>query len=337
MSDAVDRYFMAYDELGDTPNIIVDGSGNPATQITLSHWPKSGAPKALKADTSAEIVFNYLDSPDHHVTARAVSNNHFDEDGLVGLFTLVEPTAALALRPLFCDVARAGDFATYDDRQAARIAFTVSAFADPDLSPLDEAIFSQPYGAVCASLYSEILPRFHDIAVRTDDFRDLWSGEDRALDESERAIAEGAVTIEEDPALDLAVVRIPADWSSRPVHRFTQLNQEACHPMAIHNATRCNRVLTIHGRRYTFLYRYESWVQYISAPPPPRVDLGPLAAALSREEPGGAKWHFDGVSELTPRLTLHGAGESVLAPERFHAALTEALATGKPAWDPYDA
>jgi hypothetical protein len=62
-----------------------------------------------------------------------------------------------------------------------------------------------------------------------------------------------------------------------------------------------------------------------------------LAAALSSEEPGGAKWQFDGASELTPRLGLHGADESVLAPEHFHAALTEALATGEPAWDPYDA
>jgi hypothetical protein len=53
------RHFVAYEELGQTPNIVVDGSGNAATVITLSHWPKSGTPKALKADTSTEIVFNF--------------------------------------------------------------------------------------------------------------------------------------------------------------------------------------------------------------------------------------------------------------------------------------
>jgi len=41
MKDEKKRYFMAYDELGDTPNIVVDGAASKATEITLSHWPKS--------------------------------------------------------------------------------------------------------------------------------------------------------------------------------------------------------------------------------------------------------------------------------------------------------
>lgn len=57
-------------------------------------------PRALKADTAAEIVFNYLDCPEFHVDARAVSNNHFDEDGLIGLFSLIEPDAATGMRDL---------------------------------------------------------------------------------------------------------------------------------------------------------------------------------------------------------------------------------------------
>jgi hypothetical protein len=36
------RRFVAYEELGETPNIVVDGAGNAATVLTLSHWPKSG-------------------------------------------------------------------------------------------------------------------------------------------------------------------------------------------------------------------------------------------------------------------------------------------------------
>ncbi len=42
MGDADKCYFLAIDDLGDTPNIIVGGSGNSATEITPSHWPKSG-------------------------------------------------------------------------------------------------------------------------------------------------------------------------------------------------------------------------------------------------------------------------------------------------------
>ena len=113
--------FVGYDELGDEPNIVVDGAGYAATLITLSHWPHSGTPKALKADTSTEIVFKYLDAPDFHVAADAVSNNHFDEDGLVGLYALIEPEAARRMRDLLNGIAHAGDFATYRDRRAARV------------------------------------------------------------------------------------------------------------------------------------------------------------------------------------------------------------------------
>ena len=63
------------------PNVIVDGTANDRTLITLSHWRRSGTPADLMADTSTGIVFNYLDRPDLHVPADVVSNNHFDEDG----------------------------------------------------------------------------------------------------------------------------------------------------------------------------------------------------------------------------------------------------------------
>jgi hypothetical protein len=317
------RRFVAYEELGETPNIVVDGAGNAATVLTLSHWPKSGTPRALKADTSTEIVFNYLAAPAFHVEAAAVSNNHFDEDGLVGIHALIEPATAAARRDLLIDVAEAGDFAIYRDRRAARVAFTISAFADPARSPLDRAVFDLPYAENCAALYGELLPRLGEMLAQTDRFRRYWEAEDRALAESEHALREGQVTIEEQPEVDLAVVQVAESLAP-------------CHRMAIHNATRCNRVLTQQGRRYAFAYRYESWVQHMTTPPPPRVDLTPLAEALSSEEPGAARWRFDGVSEITPRLTLSEDRESAIPPEAFRERLAAFLAAAPPSWNPYD-
>lgn len=330
------RHFVAYERLGDTPNIVVDGSGSAATVITLSHWPKSGTPQALKADTSTEIVFNYLAAPQYHVAATAVSNNHFDEDGLAGIYALIEPEAAIEMRDLVVGVAHAGDFATYRNRQAARIAFTISAFSDPGQSPLDRAVFELPYADQCDALYRELLPRLGEMLAHTNRFRRYWETQDEILTDSERALRQGDVTIEELPKVDLAIVRIAEGRARQALHRSTWPSEETCHPMAIHNATRCNRLLTQQGRRYAFVYRYESWVQFISRPPPPRVDLAPLAEALNREESGTARWTFDGVSEITPRMTLSGAQESSIAPEAFSAKVAEFLATAPPAWDPYD-
>lgn len=330
------RHFVAYEELSQTPNIVVDGAGNAATVITLSHWPKSGTPQTLKADTSTEIVFNYLALPQFHAAAAAVSNNHFDEDGLAGIYALIEPEAATAMRDLVVGVAHAGDFATYRDRQAARAAFTISAFADPQQSPLGRAIFEMPYADQCAALYQELLPRLGEILAHTDRFRRYWETEDQVLTDSEQALRQGDVIIEELPEVDLAIVRIAEKRAPKTIHRFTWASEETCHPMAIHNATRCNRVLMQQGRRYALIYRYESWVQFMSKPPPPRVDLAPLAEELSADEPATARWSFDGVCELTPQMMLVGNQESSISPEAFTARVAEFLATAPPAWDPYD-
>jgi hypothetical protein len=325
--------FVPYPELGGTPNIVVDGRGNPATRLVLSHWPGSGTPAALKADTSAEIVFRHLDRPEFRVDADAVSNNHFDEDGLVGVWTMLRPGAAQARRARLIDVAEAGDFGACRERESARIAFTISAFADPGRSPLDGALFARPHDEMAAGLYGELLPRLEEIVRDVGRFRAHWEAEDAHLAESEAAVRSGGVRIEEFPALDLAVVTIPAA-PDRAVHRFTQSRRAACHPMAIHNATRRFRILVVQGRRYELQYRYESWVQYVSARPAPRADLAPLAARLSEE--AGEEWRFDGVEEITPSLRLEGAGESRLAPERFVAEVKSFLSSAPPAWDPYD-
>src|ERR1019366_1612838 len=103
------NHFVPYDQLNSSPNIIVDGAATTGPVLTLSHWPKSGTPAALRRDTSAEIVFAYLDSPDLYAQADAVSNNHFDEDGLVGIFALTNLSTAEKYRDLLTDAANAGD------------------------------------------------------------------------------------------------------------------------------------------------------------------------------------------------------------------------------------
>src|SRR5262245_29858886 len=110
--------FLPYDESGSVPTVIVDGPRNDTTLLTLSHCPKSGTPHDLKGDTSTAIVFNYLESPRFRVEADAVSNNHFDEDGLVGIFAMLEPAMAARHRDLLEDVAQAGDFGIFSRREA---------------------------------------------------------------------------------------------------------------------------------------------------------------------------------------------------------------------------
>lgn len=312
--------FVPYHQLSGIPNIIVDGAGQADTRLTLSHWPHSGTPWDLKQDSSAQIVFKYLDTPAHQISVEAVSNNHFDEDGLVGLFTILNPQAAQANRDLLIDIAAAGDFGTYRIRDAARIAFVIASHSDSNMSPLSSDIFARPYPQTAAALYVEMLQRLPEILAHPERFKQFWEASDEELSLSEEAIRNGTIQIEENSALDFAVVSAP--------------EQASCHPMAIHNATNCSRILEMRGSHYEFTYRYESWVQFISRPVLPRVDLLPLAQRLTNLE--GKGWHFDGVDEIVPHLSMQDDTPSRIPPNDFRREVEIFLSSATPAWLPFD-
>ncbi|MEY2422306.1 MAG: hypothetical protein QOI95_2373 [Acidimicrobiaceae bacterium] len=327
--------FVPYEELIGEPNLIVDGAGTVNTQLTLSHWPGSTVPEPLRADLSAEIVIRYLEQPDQHVDVELVSNNHFDEDGLLGVFALIDPDAALAQKEVVVDVARAGDFGRSHTRRAARVAFAISALVDPQVSPLGPAMFEGEYPAVAARLYRELLPRVAELLTDTDRFRELWADEDAHLSESERILDEGGATIVEHPELDLAIVTVPSLLRDRIVHRFTQQRHAGLHPMAVHNRTDMTRIAYVGEGRYEVQLRYETWVQLVSRRPLPRPELAPFATRLNDLESGGGEWHFDGAAGITPRLGIRGAEESNLAPHQFIDELLAFLPGAAPAWDPW--
>ena len=336
MTLPVRHRYVPYIEAVKDDNIMIDGGANDHMVLSLSHWPKSGTPHELKADTTVEIVFRYLDSPEFHKPVEVVTNDHFDEDGLIALFVMVDPETALAHRDLLCDASHAGDFSTYRSRQAARIAFTFAALANKETSTLPAEAFPDDYMARCAELYARLIPMVGDVAANTDDYRHLWQAEEALLDDCEDGIERGEIKLEEHKDADLVVVRIPSTWHERPAHQFTQDRQVLCHPMAIHNRTRCNRVATVCGQRLWFGYRYESWVQKVNDPPPERRDLKALAEALTAMEGGGTTWQFDGVEQITPALHMTNADESTIDPDQFVTLVSDALTTGEPAWDPYD-
>lgn len=325
--------YVPYDQLDGRPNVIVDGAATTATVLTLSHWPQAPPPPmGLEHDLSAQMALGYLDRPHFHHPAEIVSNNHFDQDGLVSVYALTRPEDARRERRLLVDLAAAGDFAVYQDRRAARASMTVSAYADPPRSPLAPA--PDDYGEWAGLLYEELLGRLPELLENPEHYRSLWQDEDAHLTASEQLVASGQVVIGERPELDLAVVTVPPNAPGGGGHRFGGQWWDGLHPMAIYNVTDAFTILTVRGRSYELAYRYETWVQYRSRRPRPRVDLNPLAAELSGIEVTG-RWVFDGVSSLTPRLHLVGADESAISAQRFEAIVCRHLGQSPLAWNPY--
>ena len=334
-----DLAYTPYEELGGRPNVVVDGSPAEGTVLCLSHWPGIGSPAELAADLSAEMAFLYLGAFDRHDGADTVSNNHFDQDGLVGVFALCEPAEALSRRDLLVEVARAGDFAVTSSRAAACISMMLATFADPARSPLPSLPADDAdYAARTAMLYTEMLGRLPELCDQPERWHELWREEDATLSASVAAIASGAVRIEEVPDLDLAVVTVPPGAPSAGGHRFGGDWVSGLHPMAVNNATERGALLTVRGRHYEFAYRYESWVQFRSRPIRPRVDLEPLAGRLNEAEAaagGAAEWRAQSVSGLTPVLAHAPETESGLDAALVRAEVESHLRSTPPAWDPY--
>ena len=315
--------YVPWDELKGQPNIIVDGYPAEGTLITLSHWEGSGSPAEIEGDLSTQIAFNYLDRPDLHVNVDAVSNNHFDEDGLSGIYAVLSPNEALARREQIIDVASAGDFGVFKNLDAARIAFALMTMADEDRSPLGSAVFGRPYPEQSAAFYSEGLAKYPEMIAVPDRFRSLWEDEDAWLAESEKLAESGALTIEELPDIDLAIVRIAGANGEAPISSGADVL--GVHQGTIHNRTSMFRTLVVRRNRFIVHYRYETWVRYVSRPTMLRVDLAPLAEELTARETSPVQWKFDGNDELTPRLRTKAGIESTLSPDDFIAAVTEFL------------
>lgn len=321
--------FLEYNASRNVPNVVVDGSPNEGTVLTLTHWPRIGQPPGLAADLSAQMAFAFVHSG-AAVEADVVTNNHFDQDGLIAMYALVERDEALRHQDLLIDVAAAGDFATYRFRQAARASMAIATCADQHRSPF-AADLTGPYEQQCAVLYERLLEQLVDMVLHPEDFSELWVDEDSELTASEAALATGAITIEERPDVDLAIVDIAEREPHRRGHRFASDEYVGMHPMAINNATDCFRILQVHGRRYTYTDRYESWVQYRTRRPLPRVHLRPLADALAAID--DTAWTASSPSSLTPQLRT--AGESGLDRTIVVGHLIDHLQSAPHAWNPY--
>jgi hypothetical protein len=310
--------FVRPERAAGAPHVVVDGPRMPGTVLSLSHWRGSGTPPGLAADTSAAIADRYLDADAAGPEVAALTNNHYDEDGLFAIWMLLErPGRDDPARRLAVAAAEAGDFATWTDPAAAWCALAAMAMAEPATTPLPAARAAvaaagghDPAGA----LYEAVLPEVGRLLDDPERFRPLWERRWAAVEADLALLEAGAATLEEAPAADVAIVRGP-----RPLA-----------PLAVHPRTERMRVLTATDEGLLVLrHRYETWVDYVSRPLAPRVDLAPLLPRLQELEHRPGTWRFEGVEVIMPRLFLAGpdgrTAPSSIAPELLVEELTSVL------------
>lgn len=264
--------FVPGDYRDEVPAIGCDGLV-PGASLDLTHWQGNRTPLAFKADTSTEIALKFVAAPESARWAGAVVvNNHFDTDGALSVWTLLDPEQAQENRELLVAAAEAGDFDEWpgDDRglwlDAAIRALAASARDD-------------------AEAYATVLPQLLDLLSALDRRRDLWGAEWDQLQAAVRASESGAIQIERRGACGLA--------------RHAPGQSEAPGPLLARRLLpgSLRYLLAFDQGGGTFLYRYErpryAWAETIVRP----ACLAPEASSLATSL--GPDWTSDDLPGLT--------------------------------------
>lgn len=336
--------YRPYEAVEELPHVMVDGSARRTSVLTLSHWPGSPTPRWLARDLSAEIVLDFLRYGSGRVPpprreargldrlieaagrAVAVTNDHFDEDGLVSVLALTDPERALSQAEQLVGVAACGDFSTVRSERAA-----MSSFA---IGPLSEQLAGA--AASTSERYSAVLPVAWELMEHPERFEPSWRPAMELLDVGRAAIGRGEVEIDE-VGDDCAVVRRDLAGRRRPDRLAGASGGLPACEAALFTATPSSRVLAFDGDRCELVLRYEGWVRFVSRPIRRRPDLAPLAASLSALEPGGAVWTADAPGAIVCRLRPSVDCVTELGEATVTRVVTEYLRTAPVAFDPFGA
>ncbi len=307
LSDQPGRYFVPFGQLRRQPTIVVDSTGLGAA-LTLAHWRGAATPLALRDDTSAGSCLRALRAPaTPGLAARAVTANHFDIDGFMGVWALLNPELALAHEELLRLVATLGDFREIDRlHPLADHALQLGCWLNAE----EKARFYEPFGPparrrredeASAEKFGWFLPRFAEILANPEAGRAAWQpGYDRV----QQAVAalQAPLTQRTDyPAIGLTVVRTPA-----PVPYYALFGPTAGFDW----------VLSLYdGQRYELECKYTTWIDLASRPTLPRLPLAPLAARLNELEKSSYRWAADPLTDTGPLLRL--AGRRLSKAERY--------------------
>src|SRR5215813_4023594 len=271
------KFEFYHEGLANTPKLSVDGIVDNA--VHFSHWKGNKTAPAVKADTSTEIALNLVAAPDRDELTQGielVTNNHFDTDGVLSVWTVLNGERALDFRDQLIAAAVAGDFSEMSTVAGVRTSVVIQG-SDSPLDKSGSPVARELAGADVndeARAYELVLPQVERVLTRIDEYESLWR---EAWDRIEKALdsfAGGASTVTEDREAKLSLIRLaPEIFSSsgfkptRHAAPFTAISHHARGEMFL-IATPLDS-----GWAYRIDYPYYSWAETVVRPKIMRRDL----------------------------------------------------------------
>jgi hypothetical protein len=315
------RFEFYTDALANVPKLSVDGTVD--NSIHFSHWQGNTTPAELKADTSTEIALNLVASPNHAALTNGielVTNNHFDTDGVLSVWTVLNGERAQAYRDLLVSAAEAGDFSehTSDDGVRVSIAIQGSDQASPnndDGSPLARSIAGEEVDDE-ARAYELVLPEVERLLTNINNYESLWrEGWERvaaAIESFERGESKVAVYSK----ISLVTLAPELFDGGAP---YTAISKYA------HGELFLIAIPTGGGWFYRLDYPYYSWAETVVRPRIVRRDLsGALQLLNSKESNRAARWQMDD-REMTSAVKFLDSARTLAASRLEPQDVVEAL------------
>ncbi|HYH84334.1 MAG TPA: DUF6687 family protein [Pyrinomonadaceae bacterium] len=328
------RFEFYHEALANVPKLSVDGTVDNA--VHLSHWEGNTTPAELRADTSTEIALNFVASPRREEIARGieiVTNNHFDTDGLLSVWTTLAGARALELRDKLVAAAEAGDFSEFPNAQAVRASLTVQGGDNPFVEGVASPLARELAGGASVDerrAYKLLLPEVERVLTRTDEYEPLWRESWSQIESALESFASGRSRVEEDAESRMSVVMLAPDLYG--ASGFKPTRHAAPYTAIAHNARGEIFLIAtpaVGGWSYRIDYPYYSWAMTFVRPRVARRDLSRLVLRLNEMEgDGGGSWKADR-SELTSAVKFTDAGGvqtlSRLEPDAVAAELRAVL------------
>lgn len=334
------RFEFYQEGLAGAPLLSVDGTVDGA--LHLSHWEGNTTPEELRADTSTEIALNFVAWPGRVEWARGVeivTNNHFDADGVLSVWSVMNGERAPGLRDELVSAAEAGDFSEFPNENAVRVSILLQGGDNPFVPGVNSPLVERLAGGERVDerrAYELVLPEVERVLTRTDEYEPLWREGWAWIERTLESFASGRSRVAEEEGARLSVVTLERDLYGP--EGFDPARHGAPYTALAHN-TRGEVILVAtpyaDGWAYRIDYAYHSWAETYTRPRVARRNLSGLVGRLNMLERGRGVWKADR-SELTSAVKFFdrdGApAASRLEPDEVAAELRAALAgAGAPA------
>jgi hypothetical protein len=332
------RFEYYHPSLDDTPKLSVDGTVSNA--VHFSHWQGNETPASLKADTSTEIALNLVAAPNRNQLTRGielVTNNHFDTDGVLSVWTVLTGERALDLREQLISAAEAGDFSEFKTEAGVQASIVIQGSDQPipnddSHSPLARQLAGKPVDD--ATAYELVLPEVERVLTRTDEYEPLWRSAWDNIATAIESFERGASTVTEfsEPSVSL-IMLAPSVFSpsgfkpTRHAAPYTAISRYAKGRLFLISTPLNN------GWAYRIDYPYYSWAETIVRPRIARHNFSRLLAELNQvERERAGEWKLD-TSELASAVKFQAAdgtlATSTLAPDEVVKALIAYTTSGE--------